>query len=515
MRFHLRKFFAFTLFFAIICSFVQAFEPLNENEASLLKARLIPYPRKIELGSKDVVLNNDLKVEIRIADKKDADQIEKEIAQKFSSWFKVNPKIHFTIDPKIVMDPESYRIHAQERSLILQANDFAGIRYAMLTIRQIAEVLPGTKTVQGWLIPEMTVDDYPALKFRGIHLCWFPESKAIRIEQGIRLAAYYKFNYVVLELWGVYPYKALPELAWADHQITENDLRALVRLSKDLGIKLIPQFNAFGHASASRVVSGKHVLLDFHPEYAPLFEPDGWTWCLSNPETKKILDGIILELMDLFDNPEYFHLGCDEAYSAGTCKVCRSSDYNEIFYKHLIHLRDLLAQRKSRPMIWHDMLINSGDPRWAGYVAMGGKKTDHLIDRLPKDFIICDWQYSAPKKGETWPTMNYFKDQGFDLLSCPWKNIPGIISQAKKASAEKYFGVLCTTWHHFFGKDMERMLVNGSSALWGTDRPYRMNERNIFHQHLRQIGWEMKGLKYDDTGSFDWQILPERSGPNE
>ncbi|MDO5581126.1 MAG: family 20 glycosylhydrolase [Planctomycetia bacterium] len=508
MKLSLRILFAFLCVSILFCNSAMSFEPIDKKGEEMVKSRLIPYPQKIELGNKDVVLDKNLKVEIRIADKKGAKDVQNAVAKRFSSWFKSEPKI------KIAMDPEGYQIDASEGSLILQANDLAGIRYAMSSIRQMAEALPGTKTVQGWFIPEMKVDDYPLLKFRGIHLCWFPETQPARIEQAIRIAAYYKFNYAVIELWGVYPYKALPEFAWAEYKIQEEDIRALVRLSKELGIRLIPQFNLFGHASASRGSTGKHVLLDFHPEFISLFEPDGWTWCLSNPETRKILDAIVLELMDLYDNPEYFHMGCDEASSAGTCKVCRSSDYNEILYNHLIHFRDLLAAKKARPMLWHDMLINSGDPRWRGYTACGGKHTDQLTSRLPKDFIICDWQYSAPKKGDTWPTMDYFNEKGFDLIACPWTNVPGIVSQAKKAAANKYMGVLCTTWHHFYGRNMFQMLTSGSISLWGPERPFRLNVHDIFQYHLRQVGWEMKNRKYSELGSFDLQVPARTIGPS-
>ncbi|MDD3587286.1 MAG: family 20 glycosylhydrolase, partial [Thermoguttaceae bacterium] len=431
--------------------------------------------------------------------------------KRFKKFFGSTPVIRIEAG-STVKESEAYHVEAKGKKLLISSGSLAGVRYALSTIRQMAEALPGTKTVQGWFIPETIIDDAPSLHFRGLHLCWFPETRAIRIEQGIRMAAYYKYNYVVLELWGVYPYKALPQMAWAEHQTTEKELRRLVKLGNELGVKMIPQFNLFGHAAASRVSVGKHVLLDLHPEYASLFEPDGWTWCLSNPETKKLLTAIILELLDIFDNPEYFHIGFDEAYSAGTCKACRAGNYRETFFNHLMFINKLLAQHHARPLMWHDMLLRRDDPRWKGYVVYGNEKTDGLLERLPKDFILCDWQYGAPKKGETWPTMRLFKEKGFDVIACPWRNFAGIESQAKQAISEQYFGVLCTTWHHFFGPNMYRVLATGSCALWGTEREHRENELGMFNQHLRQVGWEIDGLKYNDTGWADWQILPETNG---
>ena len=74
-------------------------------------------------------------------------------------------------------------------------------------------------------------------------------------------------------------------------------------------------FNHLGHASASRSSYGRHVVLDQNPRLATLFEPDGWTWCLSNPETLELLRAIRSELIELFGEGGFFHIGCDEAYS--------------------------------------------------------------------------------------------------------------------------------------------------------------------------------------------------------
>ena len=70
-------------------------------------------------------------------------------------------------------------------------------------------------------------------------------------------------------------------------------------------------------ASIGGFIEGSNVsVLNKHPEYAPLFEPDGWSWCLSNPAARRYIEDIVTELCDIFDEPEFFHIGCDEAYDA-------------------------------------------------------------------------------------------------------------------------------------------------------------------------------------------------------
>lgn len=68
------------------------------------------------------------------------------------------------------------------------------------------------------------------------------------------------------------------------------------------------------------------------------------------------------------------------------------------------------------------MLLEKGDPHWNGFIHSGSKATAELVDTLPKDVIICDWQYSFGNKSEireAWPTIAYFKDKGFPVIGCP------------------------------------------------------------------------------------------------
>ena len=69
----------------------------------------------------------------------------------------------------------------------------------------------------------------------------------------------------------------------------KKQIAPLIDEGKAMGMEFIPMFNHLGHASQSRSISGKHTVLDQNPKLETLFEPDGWTWCLSNPDTLKLL----------------------------------------------------------------------------------------------------------------------------------------------------------------------------------------------------------------------------------
>ena len=497
----------------VVCaSCVTHAAPLNEREAGLVKARLVPAPKRVELGDgPEVVLDDALAVTLSCA--KESDLARKQVRAMFKAWFGCRPQVSVAEPgdsaPKIA---DAYRIHASKGALRIDAADAGGARNAMRTLRQLAEPARGTRAVTAHLIPETVIDDAPAMTFRGFHLCWFPENTPVEIERYVRLAAYYKMNYIVLESWGMFVFKNHPELSWPGSPMTRREVKRLVKIAGELGVTLIPQLNLFGHASGSRSISGKHAILDFNPSLQPLFEPNGWTWCHSNPEAVALLEELTLELHDAYGRPPYFHAGCDEADDMGTCARCRRSDYPKVVAACLTRIHDALAARECRMMVWHDMLLRKGDPRWKGFYANGAAWADALLDALPRDVVICDWFYEPPvkarKEGQTFPTLRHFKSKGFPVLACPWENRAGYEAQGGAVQALGLDGMLSTTWHHVYGLSMHPIYWNAAHAMWGT-RPFS-SDRLVFTHHLRQAGWDIPVKDYRDTGFYHYQ-LPENN----
>ena len=287
--------------------------------------------------------------------------------------------------------------------------------------------------------------------------------------------------------------------------MTKAETSRLVALGRDLGITLVPQLNCYGHASLSRGgQSRKHSALDLHPEYEPLFEPGGWNWCLSNPETQRVLREMIAELHENFGNPPYFHIGCDEA-NAQTCPECVKTPNDKLVVGHIAGLSEFVKSRGAKAMIWHDMFLEKKDPRWKDFVKNGGAKASEMLDALPKDIIICDWQYSYGNMKESrkdWPTIGYFKEKGFDVAGCPWMNYNAMKPMADYLVANGGFGFIETTWHRLRGKEWEQMFMSAAHAAWGSPVSHGVS----FERSLRMIGTDMKVSDYLDTGHLNNQV---------
>ena len=442
------------------------------------------------------------------------------VGEHFADWYgKNSPKVKAgATGLKPAAGDEAYAASTDASGVKIAANTLAGTRWAAYTLRQLAIAKRGDFKTSGNLLPKLTITDRPHLAFRAVHLCCFPETRIQQIERAIRLAALLKFNYAIIEPWGMYKSEKHPWWPWPNAYLTKSEVKRLVALGKDIGITLIPQINCYGHATSSRGCTIKHSVLDLHPEYESLFEPaqlkvteddrnwDGWSWCLSNPETQRVLRELIAEIHEDFGNPPYFHLGCDEAQPQ-TCPECVKTPRAELVCRHITGLADFVKSRGARPMMWHDMLLARGDPRWENFVHCGDKETATLADTLPKDIIICDWQYSYGNVEESrkdWPTMKYFKEKGFPVAGCPWWNFNAMKPMADYIVKNGGFGFIETTWHHLRGKDWEKMYMNASKAAWGSDVSHDVT----FQRSLRLVGHDMKVTDYLDTGYLNNQVPP-------
>ena len=156
-------------------------------------------------------------------------------------------------------------------------------------------------------------------------------------------------------------------------------------------------------------------------------------------------------------------------------------------------------------MIWHDMFLEKKDPRWKDFVKNGSAKAPEMLDALPKDIVICDWQYSYGNMRESrrdWPTIGYFKEKGFPVAGCPWMNYNAMKPMADYIAANGCFGFIETTWHRLRGKEWEKMFTSAAHAAWGSPVSHGVS----FGRSLRMIDTDMKVKDYLDTGHLNNQV---------
>lgn len=219
-----------------------------------------------------------------------------------------------------------------------------------------------------------------------------------------------------------------------------------------MGVEIIPMFNHLGHASACREINGKHVVLGQNPQYEYMFESYGWIWNFKRNDVYELLSKVRNELIEVCGEGSYFHIGCDEAYSIGSAE-----DESLELTKYINKVADDLKVKGRRTIMWHDMLLPKNE--FEGYVATSNEKVSAAIMKnIDKNIIIADWQYWT--HDENWRTSQKLKENGFDVICCPWDNKQNINEAMNTVNSNKFFGIIHTTWHTLF-KGFREMIYAG------------------------------------------------------
>ncbi len=235
------------------------------------------------------------------------------------------------------------------------------------------------------------------------------------------------FNLLILRVDWNYDYKSHPELR-DPNPLTHADVKRLVGVCREYGIRIVPQINLLGHQSWAKTT---HNLLREYPEfdetphvdtqnYTGWPNPDGLyckSYCPLHPDMPRVVNALIDEITEVFE-ADMFHAGMDEVFyiADDNCPRCAGKDPAELFAGEVSRIRNHLALSGKRLMIWGDRLLD-GTLTGLGMWEASMNNTARAIDMIPKDVFICDWHYDRADL-----TAIYFALKGFDVATCPWRN---------------------------------------------------------------------------------------------
>lgn len=268
-------------------------------------------------------------------------------------------------------------------------------------------------------------------------------------------------NTLILRVDYGYQYTSRPELS--DHNgLSLDDVKKLVAAGREHGIRLIPQINLLGHQSWHGSV-GK--LLQVYPEFDEtpwVKNPEKYAWpnpdglycrsyCTLHPKVHEVVLPLVDEICDAFET-DAFHAGMDEVFYLGEakCPRCGGKDKSVLFADEVRRIRDRLQAKDRRLWIWGDRLLD-GRTTGLGEWEASLNDTHRAIDLIPKDVVICDWHYERPD-----PTAVYFAMKGFEVVTCPWKNVEPALRQLEdmtrwrrqsaSAMRPRFQGMVQTVW---------------------------------------------------------------------
>jgi hypothetical protein len=174
------------------------------------------------------------------------------------------------------------------------------------------------------------------------------------------------FN-IKLDSW---PQLAMPTPLYNQTKVyTPGELRKLVKYAKVRNITMIPEINVPGHAGAWASIPGLVVP-------CPQFVCDygyGIPLDITHPQLPKIMKDILTEVLDIFDNPPFLHLGGDEVVMSEPCfeEIGRPILKNDSFDDMLRKVLKEIKYDESKVIRWEETLDVS-DPK-------GNNRTGRLL----------------------------------------------------------------------------------------------------------------------------------------
>jgi hexosaminidase len=213
-----------------------------------------------------------------------------------------------------VDEDESYHLQITATEVHLEAANPLGVLHGLQTFLQLVRITP-----RGFVVPAMTIDDQPRFPWRGLMLDvgrhFQPLDVVYRTLDGMEAVKMNVFHWHLSEDQGfrveskIYP--LLQEKGSDGLFYTQEQIRNVIEYARDRGIRVVPEFDMPGHATAWFVGypdlasgSGPYQIQRKWGVFNPAMDP-------TRDSTYTFLDAFIGEMSALFPDA-FFHVGGDE-----------------------------------------------------------------------------------------------------------------------------------------------------------------------------------------------------------
>lgn len=385
--------------------------------------------------------------------------------------------------PAVPAKAQAYVLQIQDKGLIIAGRDADGLRNGVQSLLQLVEQLGPNN------LPRVTVSDWPAMAFRAFYLvlrpprswqCSSADAATEFHKQLIRRIARYKYTHLVINLKASMQLKSHPDV-WRDIYQPRH-VKEMVAFAERFGIGSIPQVDSLGKFFGLNETRTPHVR-KMVERYSHLLEParyigqGAWrgeyhagirkkhealarkareqeepgpstTFDVRKDAVRDLLHDVLDEVIGIFNQPEYVHIGADEAYYVAIDAPAEKR--GPLMADHLNKVAAYVQKKGSRPMMWDDLLVNHEQFPWF-LEAHGGPplNTWTAVRDLSRDIILTAWHYGWTVGGhypEDYPMIPDFKARGFTVVGVSWFRHDNIVNMARQIEAVDGLGMIGTSF---------------------------------------------------------------------
>ena len=310
----------------------------------------------------------------------------------------------------------AWSIRIENGKVVLTAGEMTGIRYAFSALTQML-FTAGIQGLKEDALDCVLIQDEPRFTWRSFMLDSARHFQKIDvIKQVLNICAALRLNTFHWHLvdnqgWRL-PLASTANLtaagSYSDGQYTRAELEDVVAYAKRLGITIVPEVDIPGHSN---------MLITNYPQLACDPADPGSELCIGNPETIEFMKKVFRELMDIFTDSPYIHIGGDEAETEHweKCEKCRAAmekrglkSMRELENAFMVDMSRFIVENGRTPMIWGtcsgqvypaDTIIQVWlDIREPLRVAPNGNKTVYSVHTS----LYFDYPANLSEPWETW-----------------------------------------------------------------------------------------------------------------
>ena len=265
-----------------------------------------------------------------------------------------------TLQTSPALPDEAWKLEITPDRIVLSASEARGFSYGVGALIQMLMIAAREDFASAHLDCG-TVEDAPRFAWRGFMLDSARRFQSTdTVKQVIRMLAEFRINSFHWHLtdndsWR-FASKHLPDFAGRgkrdDGLYSRKDLCEVAELARSLGVRVVPEIDVPGHSES---------LLAALPELACDARDPGREFCLGNPDGRRLIRRLFDELMEIFPDSPYIHLGGDEAETARweACPKCRRAreegnfaSFRELENDFMADLVRYVAAKGRTPMLW-------------------------------------------------------------------------------------------------------------------------------------------------------------------
>ena len=364
---------------------------------------------------------------------------------------RINGNADINMVPDSTLSQEAYCITVSSDGILLRAADFQGMSFAVTSILQMMEANGSLNKVE--------INDSPVREYRGLML----DVARQRIEfetlkQCVDLARWYKIKAIQLHLSDdqsfTFESKTFPNLATPGRYYTQKQLKELAEYARVRGVTIFPELDLPGHSAEMR---------NRMPEI--FGDPCLGIIDIVNEKTVNAVMTIAKEMMDVFQNAPFFHIGADECwfgdyekqeYVQSAIKDRGFDNVRDLYLEFIVKMYDFVKANGLKPLAWE---------------SFPGKGSHHV--RIPEDLIVFAWEtlYQTPQS---------LLENGYTIINASWK--PMYVVPGLRWSPEYIYNFSMTRWENHWNvtpsyqhpiclDSVTSPVMGGQMCSWEMDDP--------------------------------------------